>query len=247
MNIDSLLKLGSILLFIILWQLISFLLNDTMLPSPIVVFNSLYEHVFEKDLVEQLLITLRRVFVSFIIAMVIGSIIGIIMGKYRHINSFFDSLLTLALNIPALVTIILSYVWLGLTESAAIIAVVINKLPTVIVTIREGARSVDNKLLQVGEAFRVPPLVRLLKLYSPQLYPYIFAAARNGLSLIWKIVLVVELLGQSNGVGFKLGTFFQFFDITSILAYTIAFASVIMLFELVFVQPLESRLNRWRQ
>ncbi len=246
MNADSLLKIGSIIFFIILWQIISLILKNDLLPSPTIVFNSLFIHITQNDLVNQLLITLRRVFVSFMIAMVFGVAIGIMMGKYRYINSFLDSLLTLALNIPALVTIILLYVWLGLTEYAAILAVVVNKLPTVIVTIREGARSVDNKLLQVGEAFRISPFTRLFKLYFPQLYPYIFAAARNGLSLIWKIVLVVELLGQSNGVGFKLGTFFQFFDITSILAYTIAFASVILLFELVLVQPLERRLNRWR-
>ena len=71
------------------------------------------------------------------------------------------------------------------------------------------------------------------------------AAARSGLSLIWKIVLVVELLG-SDGVGFQLGVFFQFFDITSILAYTISFASIIMAIEFLLVQPLERRANHWR-
>ncbi len=73
------------------------------------------------------------------------------------------------------------------------------------------------------------------------------AAARNGLALIWKIVLVVELLGRSNGVGFELGTFFQFFDITGILAYTLAFASIIITVEAVAMRPLERRITRWRR
>ena len=72
------------------------------------------------------------------------------------------------------------------------------------------------------------------------------AAARSGLALIWKIVLVVELLGRSNGVGFQLGTFFQFFDIRSILAYTLSFAAVILLVEGSVMRPLERRLTRWR-
>mgnify|MGYP001423901041 CR=1 FL=1 len=47
------------------------------------------------------------------------------------------------LNIPALVLIILSYIWFGLTEVAAIVAVSLNKIPNVVVTIREGAKSID--------------------------------------------------------------------------------------------------------
>jgi len=80
----------------------------------------------------------------------------------------------------------------------------------------------------------------------PQLYPYLFAAARAGLSLIWKIVLVVELLGRSEGIGFQLNVFFQFFDIAGILAYTLVFAAVVLLIEGVVMRPLERRVNRWR-
>ena len=59
------------------------------------------------------------------------------------------------LNIPALVTIILCYVWFGLNDWAAILAVAINKIPTVIVTVREGARAVDPRLLEVARAYRL--------------------------------------------------------------------------------------------
>ena len=73
------------------------------------------------------------------------------------------------------------------------------------------------------------------------------ASARSGLALIWKIVLVVELLGRSNGVGFKLGIFFQFFDITSILSYSFAFIGIVMLIEYLCIAPLDRRLLGWRK
>ncbi|HRP98634.1 MAG TPA: ABC transporter permease subunit, partial [Rhodocyclaceae bacterium] len=82
--------------------------------------------------------------------------------------------------------------------------------------------------------------------YLPQLVPYLMAAARSGLSLIWKIVLVVELLGRSNGIGFQLNVFFQFFDIAGILAYTLVFAAVVLLVEAAAMRPLERRLTKWR-
>ncbi|MDH3791666.1 MAG: ABC transporter permease, partial [Rhodospirillales bacterium] len=63
----------------------------------------------------------------------------------------------------------------------------------------------------------------------------------------WKIVLVVELLGRSNGVGFQVYTFFQLFDVASIFAYTLAFVAVVQVIETAGLQPLEARVNRWRR
>ena len=168
------------------------------------------------------------------------------MGRLNWFDKIFDAWIIIALNIPALVTIILCYVWLGLTEVAAIIAVSVNKIPTVVVTLREGVRALDSKLDEVAALYRLPKSRRLIYVHFPQLYPYLMVAARSGLALIWKIVLVVELLGRSDGVGFQLGIYFQFFDITGILAYTFAFAGVILAVEAGILRPLEKRATRWR-
>jgi NitT/TauT family transport system permease protein len=64
--------------------------------------------------------------------------------------------------------------------------------------------------------------------------------------LIWKIVLVVELLGRPNGVGFELHLNFQLFNVTAILGYTVAFVTVMLAIEYLLVQPLERRTTRWR-
>jgi NitT/TauT family transport system permease protein len=73
------------------------------------------------------------------------------------------------------------------------------------------------------------------------------AATRSGLALIWKIILVVELLGRSNGMGYQLHLFFQLFDVASILAYTIAFVAIIQLIELMILKPLDKKSLRWRR
>ncbi|MBQ0757472.1 MAG: ABC transporter permease subunit, partial [Amphritea sp.] len=103
---------------------------------------------------------------------------------------------------------------------------------------------VDRDLLDVARVFQVSRFRYFFKVYLPQLYPFIMASARSGLSLIWKIVLVVELLGRSEGVGFQLGTFFQFFDIASILAYTLAFVAIILVIEGVIMRPLDRYIAR---
>lgn len=236
----------SLLGFLVVWQLAAMAVNKPLLPAPTVVLSSLWNDLTEGSLLYHLGITLARVAVSFLIAMALGTALGIVMGRYRDVDAALDSLLVLALNIPALVTIILCYIWFGLTETAAVTAVALNKIPTVVVTVREGARAVDRQLMEVAGVYRVSRWRTFVQVYLPQLYPYLMAAARSGLALIWKIVLVVELLGRSNGVGFQLGTFFQFFDITGILAYTLAFAAVVLVVEAILIRPLERRLTRWR-
>jgi NitT/TauT family transport system permease protein len=72
-------------------------------------------------------------------------------------------------------------------------------------------------------------------------------ATRSGLALIWKIVLVVELLGRSDGVGFQLHLAFQLFDVATILAYSFAFILVVQLIEWFILQPLDRNASRWQK
>lgn len=239
-----LLRLGVIIVISALWQGLAWVFASPDFPSLFAVINSVQFHLNEGEMVTNIFITLRRVLLSFIIAMLLGGIIGIMMGVNARINKLSDSLLIIMLNIPALVTILLCYIWFGLVESAAIAAVVINKIPTVVVMIREGARAVDKDLLAVAKIYQLPASKTFFKVFLPQLYPFIIASARSGLSLIWKIVLVVELLGRSDGVGFALNTLFQFFDIAGILAYTLVFVVIILLIEALIFKPFDKLVAR---
>jgi NitT/TauT family transport system permease protein len=178
--------------------------------------------------------------------MIIGSSLGLAMGRMKRADAFFDSWLIFFLNIPALVTIILCYIWFGLNEVAAILAVAINKIPNVAVTMREGARALERQYFDLARVYRLGNWRILRHVVFPQLSPYFAASARSGLALVWKIVLVVELLGRSNGVGFQLNLFFQLFDVPSILAYTVAFVAVVQLIEVGLFKPWERHVNRWR-
>ena len=187
----------SLLAFIAIWQVAAGLADSRMLPPPLTVLQVMLAGLSDGELIHHLAITLARVAASFVIAMAIGVAIGIAMGRSPRLDRYFDSWLVLFLNVPALVTIILCYVWFGLIEVAAIAAVAINKIPNTVVTLREGARALDRDFTEMAQVFRLGPIKTLRHVVLPQLFPFLAAAARSGLSLIWKIVLVVELMGRS--------------------------------------------------
>ncbi len=241
------LRIASALSLVLLWQGAAWWWQSTLLPGPGTVLELAWRDTLDGSLPQDLWATLRRVAVSFAIAMLAGSLIGILMGRRRTADLLLDPWLMLFLNIPALVLIILSYVWLGLSELAAVLAIALNKIPNVAVTLREGARTLDRDYLEMARSFRLGPRKTFLYVTLPQLLPFFAVAARSGLALIWKVVLVVELLGRNDGIGFELHLFFQLFDVTGILAYSLAFILVMLTIEYGLLQPLERAANRWRR
>ena len=237
----------SILALLAVWQVTAMLANSPLLPAPAIVFAVLGQEITSGRLPHHLGITLARLTVSFMLALTLGTAMGIAMGRNPRLDRFFDSWLVIALNIPALVTIILCYVWFSLVEAAAITAVVLNKLPNVVVTLREGTRHLNRDLLEMAQIFDFGRTKTLRHVIWPQLFPYVLTAARTGLALIWKIILVVELLGRSDGMGYQLHLFFQMFDVAGILAYSIAFILVVQLIEWALLRPLDRQAQRWRR
>jgi len=238
---------ASFLALLLLWQIASLVLQTRALPPPAIVFGVLWSGLWSGEIIHHVAITLGRVLVSFTLALLIGSAIGLAMGLMKRTDRFFDPWLTLFLNVPALVTIILCYIWFGLTEVAVIVAVAVNKIPNVAVTMREGARTLERSYLELAQIYEFGRIKTLRHVIVPQMAPYLAASGRSGLALIWKIVLVVELLGRSNGVGFQLHLFFQLFDVPSILAYTIAFVIIVQILEFGVLQPWERHAGRWRR
>lgn len=234
-------------LLFLLWQWTASAASSSLLPGPSEVALFAFHETVQGDLPYHLGITLLRMLAAFLISMMLGSFLGILIGRCPRIDRFFSTWLTIALNIPALVTIILCYLWLGLTEWAALLAVILNKMPNVVVTLREGTKQLDRELLEMARAYRFGFQKTLGHVILPQLSPYLITAARTGLALVWKIVLVVELMGRNNGMGYQLHLYFQMFNVTGILAYSLAFIAVIQCMEWLVLEPIDRWSIRWKR
>lgn len=245
--VPGLIAVASLLALAVLWALAAHLWPSRAFPPPGEVWQVFLREAANGDLGFHLGMTLGRVAAAYVVAMVIGSAIGVFLGVNRSADRFFNPWLILFLNIPALVIIVLAYIWFGLNEAAAVGAVAVNKIPNVAVTMREGARALDPRYADMAAVYRFGALDRMRHVLLPQLQPYFAAASRSGIALIWKIVLVVELLGRSNGVGFQIHLYFQLFDVAAILAYTLAFVAVMLFIELLLVQPFERHATHWRR
>lgn len=232
---------------LLLWLLLALLIDDPqILPAPQTLLHPFFTAMASGELPYHLGNTLLRVFWAFWFAMGLGFVLGLTMGRFPAVNRWLDPWLVIFLNLPALVLIVLCYLWIGLNETAAIIAVTLNKVPNVTVMLREGARALSPDLDAMARVYRIGFSTRLRHIILPQLAPFIAAAARSGIAVIWKIVLVVEFLGRSNGIGFQIHLYFQLFDVRMVLVYALSFIGVMLAVEWLLLQPVERRSRRWR-
>ena len=130
----------SIALLLLVWHLAALIADDPRrMPTPFQVIGQIVAETVKGDLPYHLGITLARVLASFTVAMAIGTAIGFAMGRLPIVDQIGHPWLVFFLNMPALVIIVLCYIWIGLVETAVVVAVALNKIPNVVVTVREKA------------------------------------------------------------------------------------------------------------
>lgn len=238
----------SILMLVATWWGLAVALGDPeTLPTPGAVLAITMDEAVNGPLLVHMQATLGRVVAAFLLAMSFGAVLGYALGRMPRLDRWLDPWVVVFLNLPALVVIVLCYLWIGLNEVAAITSVAFTKAVNVLVTVREGARTLDRQLSDMARVFRLDAVERVRHVILPQLAPYLSAAARNGIAIIWKLVLVVEFLGRSNGIGFQIHLYFQLFDIGHVMAYALSFVALMLAIEYAVMQPTERYTTRWRR
>jgi NitT/TauT family transport system permease protein len=240
------LKLASILGALIVWGLMSLTLPPEIFPGPIETAQVLWGEIVGGRVELDLAMTMLRVVGGLLLSLIIGIPVGILMGLNRRAEAVLDVWVMVGLTVPSLCYAIVAFMWFGLNETAAIIAIGITAAPAIAINIWEGVKNIDTKLIAMARVFEASRPVILRRVLVPQIVPYIMASARFGLGIIWKITVLVELIGRPNGVGFKLFYWYQLADMRQVLAWTLLFTIIMLIIELLILKPIEKRLFAWR-
>lgn len=241
------LRLLSLLSLFGAWLLFSSLLGPQVLPGPAPTLEFLVDQFERGALTFHIWVTTQRVLIAFSAAMVIGLATGVAMGASRRLDGLLEAWLVAALTVPRIVLFVVAYLLLGLNDTAAITALIVTVLPSIIVQIREGTRALDPRLLEMARAYRRPPIAIWRKVVFPQLLPYLIGTARAALSLSWKMVVLAELLGRTSGVGYQISFYFQMFNMKGILAYGLAMMVILAIIDLGFMGAMQRYAFRWRR
>jgi len=240
------LRVGSIVVLLGAWWLLSLVFPPALIPRPVETLSEVAAIISGGEFLTEMGNTLRRVLVGFGIAMVISIPLGIVMGTFRSLESFFEPPVILGLTMPGLIWAVLMIMFFGLTETSAYGAVAVTIFPMLTISIWQGTKAMDKDLMDMSSAFHASPWSKVVDVILPQLVSHILAAIRYGLGLAWKVVVVVEMFGFSNGVGYQVVRGFNVFSMKAVLAWAITFLVVMIVIEFGIIGSLERTVTRWR-
>jgi NitT/TauT family transport system permease protein len=243
---NNFLRIASLLTLLLIWWLLSLIFPPTLIPKPWDTFAEVGAIVNSGDLFVEMGNTLRRVGVGFALALLVSIPLGIFMGTLRSLESFFEPPVILGLTMPGLIWAVLAIMFFGLNEISAYAAVAITIMPMLTISIWQGTKSIDKDLIDMSTVFHAGPWSKVVDVILPQLVSHILAAIRYGLGLAWKVVVVVEMFGFSNGVGYRIVRGFNTFSMKAVLAWTITFLVVMIVIEFGMIGWLEKSVTRWR-
>lgn len=229
------------------WQLTATLVDSPYMPSMGPVFSRLGDIVSGGQLWEQLRVTLERVVEGFAAAFVLSVGLGLAMGRNEWFRRFLEPAVLIGLASPGMVEALLCVVWFGIAVWNPIVTVALAATPALVLNITQGVRGVDPGLIEMAHVYRFSRRQRVRYLWLPALAPALFSGARLGIGLSWKIIVLVEIFGMSNGVGYTIYNDFGQQDVEGVLAWTVAFTAVMAVVEYGFLQTLERRALRWRR
>jgi NitT/TauT family transport system permease protein len=228
------------------WWVMTFFFSASLIPRPFETFLEVGSIVSSGSFLSEMGATLRRVGVGFGIAMLISIPLGILMGTVKSLENFFEPPVILGLTMPGLVWAVMAIMFFGLNETSAYAAVAVTIMPMLAISLWQGTKSIEKDLIDMSTAFHASPWSKVVDVILPQLISHILAAIRYGLGLAWKVVVVVEMFGFSNGVGYQVVRGFNIFSMKTVLAWAITFLVVMIVIEFGIIGWLESRVTRWR-
>lgn len=235
-------------LFILgIWQLAgSFgLVSRTLLPTPVEIAKAFVELALSGELFSHLKISVFRAAIGFLLGGGLGLLFGLLVGFFNKAEHSLDPTLQMIKTVPHLAVLPLFILWFGFGELSKILLIAKGAFFPIYLNTFLGIRGVDSRLFEVARVLEFNKFKLITKLILPAAMPNILLGVRLSLGIAWLGLVVAELMGSSEGIGYMIMDARQFTQTSIVFVGIIIFALVGKLTD-SFVRYLETHLLKWR-
>jgi NitT/TauT family transport system permease protein len=240
-------RLVLVALLIGIWWLFSLSVPHYILPGPPRVWQALTLIAANGDLWSNLVITLWRVTVGFVIAALVSLPLGIFLGANKRAGEFFEPVIPVMNTVSSAIWAIFAIIWFGISNATTIFVVFMTAMPLIITNVWQGTRTVNADFIELAQVLRMPKWKVMTKIYLPTKLPYFFSGARLAFGFGWRVSLVAETIGASSGVGYRLRQAADLIQTDQVFAWTLTLVVMMATLEMGLLKPLENHLFRWKK
>jgi NitT/TauT family transport system permease protein len=211
------------------WELAARWIDISGLPPAGQTLRELPAILSDPEALLNILASVRRMLIGFVLAVAVGVPVGLLMGRSRLVAAFFNPLMMMIYPVPKAALMPIIMLWLGVGDASKTLVIFLGVSLPVIYHSYQGARAVEEKMLWSASAMGLGPRKRLLRIVLPATLPEIFVGCRTGLVLALITMVTSEMIARQAGVGNIL------FNALDMAQYETVYAMIVVIGVLGFV------------
>lgn len=202
-----LLALASLTIGVLLWNVASinkwqFIINFSNVPTPLQVFHSVVKNGLDQEFYIHILVSMQRVFISFLLAAFLGISIGVMMGRNRFVHAIIAPYIEIMRPIPAVAWIPLAILMWPTEESSIVFITCLGAVFPVILNTIHGVKQTPEVLVRAARSLGASPFSIFRHVVFPAALPSISAGLAIGMGVAWFSLLAGEIISGQYGIGY---------------------------------------------
>jgi ABC-type nitrate/sulfonate/bicarbonate transport system permease component len=244
---DRILSIASPLGLLLAWELAADtgLIDVRFFPAPSSIIAKLIEMARSGELTENVLISLQRIVLGFLLGGVPAIVIGIAMGIWRPVRALVDPLIVATYPIPKSSLLPLILLIFGLGEMSKVMMVAIGVFYPMAINATAGVLQINQIYLDVGKSFKASPWDTFRTIALPGALPFIMTGVKLGAGLALILIAIAEMVGAKSGIGFMIWSAWETFAVAKM--YVGLFVIALIGFAIsLLLNEIERRVIRWK-
>jgi NitT/TauT family transport system permease protein len=233
-------------ILVAVWWLLSLRYGAYVLPSPASVLLGLREVVASGEIWRHTAASLSRIAVGFGGAVLVALLLGLLAFLSPLARGVVHDVVTVLNSTSVFVWIVISIIWFGLSNWAPIFTTFMITLPVVASNLVEGVASVDRRLLEMGDVYRLSGRLKFKAIVIPSTLPYLVAGMKVGFGLALKVSVVAEIFGVTSGIGYVMNYSREILATQMVFVWALVMILVMALTDKLVFDAASRRLMRWR-
>jgi NitT/TauT family transport system permease protein len=199
---------SALLLIVLVWTVLTWgdvpenrIISPVTLPSPGEVVASVPNLLFERGLLDSILMSLFRVVMGFGLAVLIGVPLGMAAATWRVTQAFIAPLVLFGRNVPLAALIPLTLMWFGVGELQKIMFIFIACVPFITADSASAVLDIHERYVETAQTLGATSRQIFVKVLAPLALPGIFTGLRQLFGLAFGYIMLAEVIDAKHGLG----------------------------------------------
>lgn len=233
---------------LIVWQLLSqfSIIDPRFFPTPISIIAKAISDIQSGQLQSDLGVSMYRILWGFLGGAIPGVIIGVSMGLFPIVRAIFDPIVSATYPIPKLALLPLIMLLFGLGNLEKIMIILLGVVFPVLINSAAGVLNLEKAYLDVAKNFGASRWNYYRTVAIPGALPMIFTGLKLGSGMALLLIVAAEMEGATAGIGYRIWTSYDVFDIRDMFVYFILMSLLGYIFSII-LDEIEARVVPWKQ